>query len=63
MNDFDEEYYIEKYCAKNDCRQCDGTDYNGEQNGYGYEKSDEYVEKRYQSIIKRRMKRGVLNEK
>ena len=57
MSDFDVEKYNGKYCKKMKCTACDGTDFNGEPNGYGCEGNDNYIESRYQSIYKRRLKK------
>jgi len=57
MRDFDEDKYIEKYCMKVNCSKCNGTGEDGEPNGYGCEGNDDYVDKWYNSILKRRRKK------
>lgn len=46
-----------KYCNKINCHECDGTDFNGEPNGYGCYGRDEYISKRYNAILENRKKR------
>jgi hypothetical protein len=57
MSDFDDEKHEKRYCEKIKCSYCMGTDYSGEPNGYGCPSADAYVEKRYQSILKSRLKK------
>ena len=57
MNDFDEDKHGETYCKKKKCRACEGTDENGEPNGYGCVGRDEYISNRYNSILKNRKRR------
>lgn len=62
MNDFDNELYANRYCNKENCKECDGVDYNGEPNGYGCSDQDDYINKWYQSILKRRYKKLKRNK-
>ena len=57
MHDFDESKYDGKFCKKVKCNECGGTDYNGEPNGYGCDANKDYIDARYQSILKRRLKK------
>jgi len=57
MKDFDSDKHGERFCKKENCHECDGTDFNGEPNGYGCEAQDEYIDSRYQSILRRRLKK------
>lgn len=57
MDDFDPDKYDGIYCKKMNCHACEGTDYNGDPNGYGCQGNDEYIDKRYNSILKRRLKK------
>ena len=57
MRDFDEDKYLGKFCNKVNCYACDGTDFNGEPNGYGCQGNDDYIKSRYNSILKRRLKK------
>lgn len=54
MHDFDPDKYIESYCRRMNCRACEGTDLNGEPNGYGCHGLEKRQETMYQSILKRR---------
>ena len=60
MKDFDYAKYEGRFCNKIGCSECKGTDQNGEPNGYGCEGEEQYIEKRYKSILKRRLKRHSL---
>jgi hypothetical protein len=57
MSDFDPDKYDGVFCKKIKCSACDGLDCNGEANGYGCAGNDEYIDKRYKSILKRRLKK------
>ena len=57
MIDVDVDRFTERYCAKVGCRECNGTDMNGEPNGYGCQDQEDYAQKCYQSILKRRLKK------
>jgi hypothetical protein len=57
MHDFDEDKHGDRYCNKQKCRACNGIDENGEPNGYGCVGRDEYIQSRYDSILKNRKKR------
>jgi hypothetical protein len=68
MKDFDSIKYEGIFCKKVNCSECEGTDYTGEPNGYGCSDEEKYIEKRYNSILKRRIKiidnqAGITNEK
>jgi len=54
MKDFDGEKYIKSYCNKHKCHQCEGTDFNGEPNGYGCAGLEKRIETMYASILNRR---------
>ena len=41
----DEDELIDEYCEKQGCTACNGTDVNGEANGYGCPQMQEWVEK------------------
>ena len=62
MHDFDGEKYEKAFCNKIDCHCCEGTDYSGEPNGYGCDARDDRVERMYQSILKRRLKKSQTKE-
>lgn len=49
-DDFDCDTYGDKFCKKEKCRQCDGTDYNGEPNGYGCNARDNFIECKYKEL-------------
>jgi hypothetical protein len=55
MSDFDEDKYVKAYCIRQNCHSCDGTDFNGEPNGYGCPGLEERICKMYHSIYKRRL--------
>ena len=57
MSDFDEDKYAEAYCRGQKCKQCEGTDWNGESNGYGCTGLDDRIQRMYLSILKRRQKK------
>ena len=57
MKDFDPSKYDGKFCKKINCHECEGTDFNGEPNGYGCQANEDYITSRYQSILKRRLKK------
>ena len=57
MKDFDEDKHGERFCKKMKCHECDGTDFNGEPNGYGCYGRDEYISKRYNAILENRKRR------
>ena len=59
MSDFDPSNYDDRYCNKIDCHECDGADFNSEPNGYGCQANDNYIDTRYQSILKRRRKNAT----
>ena len=61
MVDFDEDKYTKSYCKRQKCNACDGSDYNGEPNGYGCKGLEDRVNTMYNSILKRRMKKLGLN--
>lgn len=54
MWDFDDTKYTEAYCRKQKCRKCEGTDQNGEPNGYGCVGLENRVKTMYYSILNRR---------
>ena len=60
MDDFEEDKYIKSYCKRHNCNQCEGTDFNGEPNGYGCEGLKKRVDTMYTSILNRRMKKLKL---
>jgi hypothetical protein len=62
MNDFDPDRYDGIVCKKLKCRECEGTDYNGEPKGYGCDAHDDYITERYNSILKRRIKKHIIKE-
>lgn len=62
MSDFDADKYTKAYCNRKQCSYCDGTDYNGEPNGYGCDGLDKRVETMYKSILKRRMKKEAADD-
>jgi len=41
----------DNFCKIEHCRECEGTDFNGESNGYACDGREEYIEKNYNSII------------
>ena len=57
MLDFDEDKYTAAYCKRMKCRECIGTDFNGEPNGYGCGGLEERIKIMYNSILKRRIKK------
>jgi len=57
MQDFDNDKYTEAFCKRKKCTACDGTDFEGEANGYGCIELDEYIDMRYNSLLKRRLKK------
>lgn len=60
MKDFDRDKYIKSYCNKRNCHSCDGTDFNGEANGYGCGGLEQRIKTMYNSILKRRTRGMVL---
>ena len=57
MKDFDGDKYGDRFCKKQKCDQCEGTDETGEPSGYGCSLQDAYITNRYNSILKRRLKK------
>ena len=57
MKDFDCDKYTEAFCKRMKCNECDGTDYNGEPNGYGCGALENRIDVMYQSILKRRLRK------
>lgn len=47
----DEDDLNQGYCDIKKCCQCDGTDQNGEPNGYGCPGQEKFIEKYWNSII------------
>lgn len=56
MSDFDGDKYIKAFCKRQKCRECEGTDCNGEPNGYGCKDLNIRIDTMYQSIYNRRVK-------
>ena len=52
LNDFylDPEQLDEEYCSRVNCQACEGTDQNGEPNGYGCSSRDNWVEKHLELV-------------
>jgi hypothetical protein len=61
MKDFDEDKYIKSYCNRRQCHQCEGTDYNGEPNGDGCDGLEKRRETMYNSILRRRQKKLMID--
>ena len=57
MRDFDDEKHADRFCHKMNCYICNGTDFYGEPNGYGCREQDDYIKVRYNSVLKRRLKK------
>lgn len=55
MDDFDSDKYTKSYCKRQNCNSCDGTDFNGEPNGYGCAGFEERIKTMYKSILRRRL--------
>jgi hypothetical protein len=54
MEDFDEDAIGDAFCLSQGCSECQGSDYNGEPNGYGCEGRDNFVSKRFREILNQR---------
>jgi type I site-specific restriction-modification system R (restriction) subunit len=46
----DEEVLEREFCRKENCSTCDGSDENGEPNGYGCSHNEKYIEENYKYI-------------
>lgn len=55
MIDFEPDKYVDAYCRRQKCKTCEGTDINGEPNGYGCQGLEDRQERMYNSILKRRL--------
>lgn len=53
MREFDPDDYVERFCKRSKCDVCNGSDENGEPNGYGCTALDAYIQYRYEAYIKR----------
>ncbi len=61
MEDFDEDKYIKSYCKSKKCNMCNGSNFNGESNGYGCEGLEKRINNMYNSILNRRKKKlGIV---
>lgn len=47
----DENDFIEDYCISVDCGACNGTDQNGEPNGYGCPAKEEFIDNNYEKYM------------
>lgn len=47
---FDGDKYRDRFCKKEKCFSCYGTDYNGEANGYGCTSRDNFIEEKYKTF-------------
>lgn len=63
MADFDADKYAMAFCKRQKCHCCYETDENGEPLGYGCPELDDRIDRMYQSILKRRMKKYENNTK
>ena len=50
---FDPDDYVDRFCRRSKCDACQGTDENGEPNGYGCVALDAYIQSKYEDYIRR----------
>lgn len=47
----DEDELTDEFCRRNGCSECNGSDHNGEPNGYGCDFMEKFVDDNYHLII------------
>lgn len=52
-NDFDPDDYVDEFCKRSKCHECNGIDENGEPNGYGCIPLDAYIQSKYEDYLER----------
>ena len=62
MRDFDDEKHANRFCHKMNCYMCYGIGFDGEPNGFGCKEQDDYIKARYNSVLKRRLKKLKENK-